>query len=213
MSLLVVVIALLLNQANISPCTHAQKLDSHDVPIHPLGRLQPKDILTGSDVLPINPLERTQPENIDDCDEELQKPTTRDLNERRLRRRLGGTIDERLLSVTEPAHLTNGPIVERVSLRSVTTAGKDFLRHVIRNETIPKLGKVSVSMERFLMKWLIHKSDCPVERTWKDLGFCYWPRWLSVSKLNSNSNSKRFASMHVHAWCVLKLGPAQLCAF
>lgn len=183
-SLLVIITAMLFDMAKISQCTHVRKLKgSHDIPlISPDERSHPKNILTGSG-LPINPNENTQPKAIDDCEEEFQRPTGRDLNERRLRRRLEGGIDERFLSVTKPVVIFDEPIVERVSLRGITTKQKDFLRQVIRNETVPRMGgKTSVFMERFLMKWLIHKSDCPVERTWKQLGFCYWPRWISVSK-------------------------------
>lgn len=184
-SLLIIIAALLLNTAKISKCNHkTQKSKGSDGAsmLFPHERSQPKDILIGSG-LPINPVsENIQPKTIDDCEDEFQKPTERDLNERRLRRRLGGKIDERFLSVTKPALMSDEAIVERVSLRGVTTEEKDFLRQVIRNETVPRMGKTSVFLERFLMKWLIHKSDCPVERTWKQLGFCYWPRWLSVSK-------------------------------
>ena len=134
----------------------------------------------GHSKLPIDPLEGTQPQSIDDCDQELQRPTKRDMNERRLRRRLGGTIDERFLSITEPL-LSSGKYVKRVSLRGISTIEKNYLREIIRNETVPNLGKPSLFMERFMMKWLIQKSDCPVEHIWKDLGFCYWPRWISVS--------------------------------
>lgn len=130
--------------------------------------------------LPIDPMENIQPQSIDDCEEELQRPSKRDMNERKLRRRLGLKIDERFLSITEPKH-SSGTFVRRISLRGITTSEKTFLRHVIRNETVPKLGKPSLFMEKYMMKWLIHKSDCPVEHMWKDLGFCYWPRWLSVS--------------------------------
>lgn len=133
----------------------------------------------GHSKLPIDPLEGTQPQSIDDCDQELQRPTKRDLNERRLRRRLGGTIDERFLSITEPL-LSSGKYVKRVSLRGISTIEKNYLREIIRNETVPNLGKPSLFMERFMMKWLIQKSDCPVEHIWKDLGFCYWPRWISL---------------------------------
>ena len=181
--LLIIITALLLNTAKISQSTDAQKSKGgHGASSmsYPHKRSQPKDVLIGSG-LPISPMESTQPKTIDDCEDEFQKPTERDLNERRLRRRLGGNIDERFLSVTKPALMSDEPTVERVSLRGVTTEEKDFLRQVIRNETAPRLGKTSVFLERFLMKWLIHKSNCPVERTWKHLGFCYWPRWLSVS--------------------------------
>lgn len=130
--------------------------------------------------LPIDPMENVQPKSIDDCDEELQIPSRRDLNERRLRRRLGNKIDERFLSITEPVQ-SSGKFVRRVSLRSITTSEKNYLRQVIRNETAPRMSKPSVFMEKYMMKWLIHKSDCPVEHTWKDLGFCYWPRWIAVS--------------------------------
>ena len=134
----------------------------------------------GHSKLPIDPLEGTQPQSIDDCDQELQRPTKRDMNQRRLRRRLGGTIDERFLSITEPL-LSSGKYVKRVSLRGISTIEKNYLREIIRNETVPNLGKPNLFMERFMMKWLIQKSDCPVEHIWKDLGFCYWPRWISVS--------------------------------
>lgn len=188
-SLLVIKTALLFNMAKISQCTHVRKLKSSSgIPlISPDERSHPKNILTGSG-LPIKPNENTQPKAIDDCEEEFQRPTGRDLNERRLRRRLEGEIDERFLSVTKPVVMSDEPIVQRVSLRGITTEQKDFLRQVIRNETVPRMGKTSVFMERFLMKWLIHKSDCPVERTWKQLGFCYWPRWISVSKTGKGMN-------------------------
>lgn len=140
----------------------------------------PSPVRSSSHELLIDPLDNTQPKSIDDCDEELQRPTKRDLNERRLRRRLGMKIDDRFLSITEPEQ-SSDKFVRRISLRGITTSEKNFLRQVIRNETVPKLGKPSLFMERYMMKWLIRKSDCPVEHMWKDLGFCYWPRWISVS--------------------------------
>ena len=162
-SSLVVLAALLLNAVTISQC---------------FSRFPLKPVKTNSDGLPIDPLENIQPKSIDDCHHELQRPTKRDLNEKKLRRRLG-RIDERFLSMTEPVQ-SLGKFVRRISLRGITTTEKNFLRQVIRNETIPKMGKPSVFMERYMMKWLIQKSDCPVEYTWKDLGSCYWPRWISV---------------------------------
>lgn len=164
-SLLVVLAALLLNAATISQSSH--------FPLIP-GK-------SSNHELPIDPLENTQPESIDDCDEELQRPSKRDLNERRLRRRLGMNFDERFLSRTEPLQ-SSEKMVRRISLRSITTTEKNFLRQVIRNETVPRMGKPSVFMERYMMKWLIQKSDCPVEHNWKDLGFCYWPRWLLMGR-------------------------------
>jgi len=181
-TLLIIATTLLLNAAKISQCVHARNLKGGSS-IHMIYQNEgahPKDVLTGSG-LPLKPIENSQPQSIDDCEEELQKPSERDLNERRLLKRLGGKIDERFLSVTEPFRMSDEPMVQRVSLRGVTTAEKNFLRQVIRNETIPRMGKTSLFTERFLMKWLIHKSDCPVERTWKHLGNCYWPRWISVS--------------------------------
>ena len=177
-SLLMIATTLLLNAAKISQCVHARnfKGGSSVHMVYPRKGSHPKDILIG-----IGLVENTQPKSIDDCKDELHKPSERDLNERRLRKRLGGKIDERFLSVAEPAQMSDEPIVQRVSLRGVTTAEKNVLRQVIRNETIPRMGKTSLFAEKFLMKWLIHKSDCPVERTWKHLGTCYWPRWISVS--------------------------------
>ena len=181
-SLLMIATTLLLNAAKISQCVHARnfKGGSGLHMVYPREGSHPKDVLIGSGP-PSKPVEKTQPKSIDDCAEELKKPSERDLNEKRLLKRLGGKIDERFLSVAEPSQMSDEPIVQRVSLRGVTTAEKNFLRQVIRNETIPRMGKTALFVERFLMKWLIHKSDCPVERTWKHLGICYWPRWISVS--------------------------------
>lgn len=181
-TLLIIGITLLLNAAKVSQCVQARnfKGGSGVHMIHPREGSHPKDVLIGSG-LPLKLVENNQPKSIDDCEEELQNPSERDLNERRLLKRLGGKIDERFLSVTEPGQMSDEPIVQRVSLRGITTAEKNFLRQVIRNETIPRMGKTPLFVERFLMKWLIHKSDCPVERTWKHLGTCYWPRWISVS--------------------------------
>lgn len=182
-TLLIIATTLLLNAAKISQCVHARNFEggSGVHMIYPHEGSHPKNVLIGSGLL-LKPVESTQPKSIDDCEEQLQKPSERDLNERRLLKRLGGKIDERFLSVTEPSQMSDEPIVQRVLLRGITTAEKNFLRQVIRNETIPKMGKTSLSVERFLMKWLIHKSDCPVERTWKHLGNCYWPRWISMGR-------------------------------
>lgn len=182
-TLLIIGTTLLLHAAKISQCVQARNFKGGSgVPmIYAREGSHPKDVLIGSGLLS-KPVENIQPKSIDDCEEELQNPSERDLNERRLLKRLGGKIDERFLSVSEPAQMSvDEPIVQRVSLRGVTTAEKNFLRQVIRNETIPRMGKTPLFVERFLMKWLIHKSDCPVERTWKHLGTCYWPRWISVS--------------------------------
>lgn len=184
--LVIIATTLLLNAAKISQCVQARnfKDGSSAHMIYPQEGSHPKDVLIGSG-LPKKTFENIQPKSIDDCAEELQKPSERDLNVRRLLKRLGGKINERFLSVAEPAQMSDEPNVQRVSLRGVTTAEKNFLRRVIRNETIPRMGKMSLFVERFLMKWLIRKSDCPVERTWKHLGTCYWPRWISVSNQKS----------------------------
>ena len=124
------------------------------------------------------------PKIIDDCDEEREQPSKGDLNERRLIRRLGGKVDVRFLSITKPQ--SDKPLVRRVSLRGVTTSEKEFLRRVIKNESQlfhgSRNGNSTRGAERFLMKWLVHKAHCPVRHTWKELDFCYWPRWLSVSQ-------------------------------
>ena len=177
-TLLIIATTLLLNAAEISQCVHAKNSKAHM--IYPQEGSHPKDFLIGSGP-PVKPMENSQPKSIDDCGEELRKPSVRDLNERRLLKRLGGKIDERFLSAREPAQMSDEPIVQRVSVHGVTTAEKNLLRQIIRNETVPRMGKTSLFVERFLMKWLIHKADCPVERTWKHLGNCYWPRWISVS--------------------------------
>lgn len=161
-SILVVLAALLLNQVTISQCYSHFALKS-----------------SKTNGLPIDPaMEKIQPRTID-CGDALQRPSKKDLNERKLRRRLAGSIDERFLSIMEPLH-SSDTFVRQVSLRGISTSEKNLLRQIIRNETSSKMGKPSPFIERYMMKWLIQKSDCPVEYTWKDLGFCYWPRWISV---------------------------------
>lgn len=163
-SILVVLAALLLNQVTISQCYSHFTLKS-----------------SKTNGLPIDPaMEKIQPRTID-CGDALQRPSKKDLNERKLRRRLGGSIDERFLSIMEPLH-SSDTFVRQVSLRGISTSEKNLLRQIIRNETSPKMGKPSPFIERYMMKWLIQKSDCPVEYTWKDLGFCYWPRWISLGR-------------------------------
>lgn len=184
-SISIILVALLLSAPIFILCSHSHKLKrSHGLPLELLEKTQPRDfIFDGIARRPLSSESKIQPKHIDDCDEEPVKPTGRDLSERRLSKKLGGSIDERFLSVSKPAHMSDSPQVERVSLRGITTSEKDFLRQVIRNETVPSMGgKVSIFMERFLMKWLIHKSDCPVEHTWTDQGICYWPRWISMGR-------------------------------
>lgn len=151
---------------------------------HPLQILRRKEPPTDTNFV-LFPVDTLQPKPIeDDCMTLRRLPSGRDLDTKRLSRRLGGMekFAMRYLSVSKPQ--SDEPEVEEISLRRIRTADKNVLKEVIRNETkhMPGIkGRVSLQVERFMMKWLVQKSFCPVQHVWQDMGLCFWPRWLAVS--------------------------------
>ena len=121
---------------------------------------------------------------IDDCMLLPKTPSGKDLDKKRLFRKIGGesNVDLRFLSYAKPQ--SDETAAETISLRRVSTEMKNYLKEVIRNETKHMAGvhkKPGSNVERFMMKWLLHKSFCPVKYKWHDMGECSWPRWLAVS--------------------------------
>lgn len=45
-------------------------------------------------------------------------------------------------------------------------------------EEFKKLQPELLHLEVFIKSWLLKRSSCPVEFTWKDLGREFWPRWI-----------------------------------
>lgn len=45
-------------------------------------------------------------------------------------------------------------------------------------EEFKNLQPELLPLEDFIKSWLLKRSSCPVEFTWKDLGPTFWPRWV-----------------------------------
>lgn len=45
-------------------------------------------------------------------------------------------------------------------------------------EEFKELQPELLPLEDFIKSWLLKRSSCPVEYTWKDLGPTFWPRWI-----------------------------------
>lgn len=54
------------------------------------------------------------------------------------------------------------------------------LQELNLTDEFKKLQPELLHLENFIKSWLLKRSSCPVEFTWKDLGPAFWPRWVRV---------------------------------
>lgn len=52
------------------------------------------------------------------------------------------------------------------------------LQELNLTDEFKKLQPELLHLENYIKSWLLKRSSCPVEFTWKDLGKTFWPRWV-----------------------------------
>jgi len=63
----------------------------------------------------------------------------------------------------------HGNASDAVGVKSSETSGPDNLQ-------LP--DQLPAQYQELMRTWLVHRSTCPVEYVWTDLGKSFWPRWI-----------------------------------
>ncbi|XP_072029093.1 noggin-3-like [Amphiura filiformis] len=98
----------------------------------------------------------------------MSLPTGRDMNPKRLRRKLGDHFDKEWMSVEEPSNKNLGSEVIRVGNYS-------WLLEELNSLHISSLPS---SVTDQLQAWLLAKAFCPVSYQWTNIGPLFWPPWV-----------------------------------
>ena len=138
-------------------------------------------------------------------DSAKKKPKKKNLNRRRLMKKMGVDYDAEWMSSEIPPAMTShdgSESVVTISENQMAELSKQVsklnLRSELRelsasiDEDIPNVSKLVDVFEQ----WLVKKSSCPVTFTWIDLGEYFWPRYIKQGKCskdndNTDGNKKR----------------------
>ena len=104
------------------------------------------------------------------------RPQNRDLNEVKLRRRLGNSFEEHWMSIREPTTDTVNEVVDQRQNRHNT-----WLRRQLNSLNLSRdasMLNLSTQEVRSLESWLMWKAGCAVIYKWADIGPLFWPRWV-----------------------------------
>lgn len=87
------------------------------------------------------------------------------------------------MSDVKPQKLITAPSNEIPKLENMQGQwGHDILVEQLQvlnfTEEFKELQPELLPLEDFIKSWLLKRSSCPVEYTWKDLGPTFWPRWI-----------------------------------
>ena len=137
-------------------------------------------------------------------DSAKKKPKKKNLNRRRLMKKMGSDFDSTWMSSEIPQSMTSNDGSE-----SVVTMGEDQMAELSRQVTSLNLGselrELSASVDEELPnvskmvdifeQWLIKKSSCPVTYTWTDLGEYFWPRYIKQGKCSGDKSDKKMKSI------------------
>ncbi|KAG8187131.1 hypothetical protein JTE90_004877 [Oedothorax gibbosus] len=73
------------------------------------------------------------------------------------------------------------------------------LRSVNLTAELSEMAPGLLPFENMVRQWMVKRSSCPVEFTWKDLGPTYWPRWIRKGEC---ANRKGLCSYPTGMHCV-----------
>ncbi|NXO01218.1 NOGG2 protein, partial [Rhinopomastus cyanomelas] len=108
-------------------------------------------------------------------------PKEQDLDERTLRKKLGGHFDPGFMAVAEPAPANASGSGGGSSGAAAAAAGDVGGRKARRK----------------VLRWLWARTRCPVLYTWKDLGVRFWPRYIK----EGNCLAERSCSLPEGMFC------------
>ncbi|XP_025199468.1 noggin-like [Melanaphis sacchari] len=96
-------------------------------------------------------------------------PRKKDMKTDKLNRLIGSDYNEMWMSKTAIVTAYHGNTSDLVSVKSLETSGPDSLQ-------LPE--QLPAQYQELMRSWLVHRSTCPVEYVWTDLGKSFWPRWI-----------------------------------
>ncbi|XP_026813852.1 noggin-1-like [Rhopalosiphum maidis] len=96
-------------------------------------------------------------------------PRKKDMKADKLNRLIGSDYNEMWMSKTAIVTAYHGNASDAVGVKSSETSGPDNLQFP---EQLP------AQYQEMMRTWLVHRSTCPVEYVWTDLGKSFWPRWI-----------------------------------
>lgn len=75
----------------------------------------------------------------------------------------------------------------------------DQLQSVNLTAELASMAPSLLPFEHLVRQWMVKRSSCPVEFSWKDLGPMYWPRWIRKGEC---ANRKGLCSYPTGMHCV-----------
>ena len=127
--------------------------------------------------------DKTQPLPIvEEVPDSVNLPVGRDLNPRRLLRKLGEKFDERWMSVEEPGSTRLG------SVQMVSGVGT-YNERLIEELNVTDMPFSSPALTEQVQTWLLSIAHCPVSYTWTNIGPLFWPPWVKRGSCEDKSCS------------------------
>ncbi|XP_053936630.1 noggin-2-like [Cuculus canorus] len=114
-------------------------------------------------------------------------PKEQDLDERTLRKKLGGHFDPGFMAVAAPGNASGA---------SGAARGRALPAELRRLEPGPRL-RLGKKARRKVLQWLWAHTRCPVLYAWKDLGVRFWPRYIK----EGNCLAERSCSLPEGMFC------------
>ena len=135
-------------------------------------------------------------------DSAKKKPKKKNLNRRRLMKKMGNDYDATWMSSETPTALLSNDGSESVVSMSADQMA-ELARQVTSLNLAAELKELSASVDEDLPnvskmvdifeQWLVKKSSCPITYTWTDLGEYFWPRYIKQGKCSGDSSVNKLS--------------------
>ncbi|KAL5240241.1 hypothetical protein ACI65C_007651 [Semiaphis heraclei] len=97
-------------------------------------------------------------------------PRKKDMKVDKLNRLIGADYNEMWMSKTA--------IVITADRRNASGVGGVKSLETTRPDNLQLPEQLPAQYQEMMRTWLVHRSSCPVEYAWVDLGKSFWPRWI-----------------------------------
>lgn len=131
-------------------------------------------------------------------DSAKKKPKKKNLNRRRLMKKMGVDFDANWMSADLPASMASLDGSDSVTVITENQMA-ELSRQVSKLNLRSELRDLSASVDSespnvakmvdIFEQWLIRKSSCPVTYTWTDLGEYFWPRYIKQGKCSGDEKN------------------------
>ena len=130
---------------------------------------RPRPVLTPSG-------DRVMPLPLPEDQGDYTRPQNRDLNEAKLRRRLGNSFDVHWMSIAEPTSDAVNEVADQQGSRHNTWLRRQLSSlNLSRDASMLNLSNQEI---RSLESWLMSKASCAVTYKWVYIGPLFWPPWV-----------------------------------